>query len=95
MSIEETASIVWEEPKPARKRGTDEPLVPEKSMKKYESYVQGLKAQPNRWAVFKKGVSPTYSTRLKAAYPGVETTCRRVWCDDGKQRFDVYARWVG
>lgn len=88
-------TIVWEEPKPARKRGAEGPLVPEKSMKKYEAYVEGLKSRPNQWAVFKKSVSPTYSTRLKAAYPGVETTCRRIRSEDGKQRFDVYARWVG
>lgn len=88
-------TIVWEEPKPARKRGAEGPLVPEKSMKKYEKYVEGLKARPHQWAVFKKSVSPTYSTRLKAAYPGIETTCRRIRCEDGKQRFDVYARWVG
>lgn len=90
-----TTEIIWEEPRPSRSRGAKHPLIPEKSMKKYAPYVESLKAQPNQWAVFKKASSPTYSTRLKAAYPGVETTCRRITCDDGKQRFDIYARWVG
>lgn len=90
-----TPDIVWEEPKPARKRGTDRALTPEKSMRKYAPYVENLKQNPNQWAVFKKSASPTYSTRLKAAYPGVETTCRTVKSEDGKQRFDIYARWVG
>lgn len=87
--------VVWEEPTPARKRGTDKVLVPEKSMKKYAPFVETLKSNPNQWAVFKKSASPTYSTRLKAAYPGIETTCRNVKSPDGKQRFDIYARWVG
>lgn len=90
-----STDIIWEEPKPVRSRGTDRVLVPEKSMKKYEPFVEGLRNQPNTWAVFKKASSPTYSTRLKAAYPGVETTCRRIHCEDGKQRYDIYARWVG
>lgn len=90
-----TTDIIWEEPKPVRTRGTGKTLVPEKTMKKYEPFVESLKEQPNQWAVFKKSSSPTFSTRLKAAYPGVETTCRRAYSDDGKQRFDIYARWVG
>ena len=90
-----TTEVVWEEPQPARRRGTDKVLVPEKSMKKYGPFVETLKTKPNEWAVFKKASSPTFSTRLKAAYPGVETTCRNVKSDDGKQRFDIYARWVG
>lgn len=90
-----STEIIWEEPQPVRTRGTGRTLIPEKSMKKYEQFVEGLKAQPNTWAVFKKASSPTFSTRLKAAYPGVETTCRRIQSEDGKQRFDIYARWVG
>lgn len=88
-------SIIWEDPKPSRKRGLDELRTPEKSMAKYNGYVNELKNRPNTWAVFKRASSPTYSTRLKNAYPGVETACRRVLCEDGKVRFDVYARWIG
>lgn len=93
--MSETMEIVWEDPKPSRLRGPDNPLIPEKTMAKYAGYVNELRRHPGRWAVFKRSSSPTFSTRLKAAYPGVETTCRNVKSEDGKQRFDIYARWVG
>lgn len=86
--------ITWEEP-PQSRGSLDKPPVTEKSMKKYENFVAELKERPLTWAVFKRASSPTFSTRLKAAYAGVETTCRRVDTSDGKQRYDIYARWVG
>lgn len=85
--------IIWESPRPSRTTGDKK--QPHKSMKKYEAFVDALQSRPNQWAVFKRASSPTFSTRLKAAYPGVETTCRNVDSADGKQRFDIYARWVG
>lgn len=88
-------TIIWEDPTPSAKRSLNTLNPPEKSMVKYKGYVDELKTRPNTWAVFKRASSPTYSTRLKNAYPGVETVCRRVLCEDGKVRFDVYARWVG
>lgn len=91
-----TASdILWEEPSPSRLKGPDNPLVPEKTMAKYAGFVEELRKHPHRWAVFKRASSPTFSTRLKAAYPGIETTCRNVKSPDGKTRFDIYARWIG
>jgi len=93
--MEQTIEIIWEDPSPSRLKGPDNPLIPEKSMKKYAPFVNALKDRPEQWAVFKRASSPTFSTRLKAAYPGVETTCRNVKSGDGKQRFDIYARWVG
>lgn len=87
--------ITWEDPKPSRRKSQEVSLVPEKSMAKYKDYVEELKKNPNRWAIFKQEVSPTYSTRLKAAYPGIETACRRKQSSDGKIRFDIYARWIG
>jgi len=90
-----STEIVWEEPTPSKRGVSRESANPEKTMRKYEAFVEQLKNQPETWAVFKKSASPTFSTRLKKAFPGVETTCRRIKCDDGKQRFDIYARWVG
>jgi len=90
-----STEIVWEEPAPSKRGVSRKSTNPEKTMRKYEDFVQRLKDKPESWAVFKKAASPTFSTRLKEAYPGVETTCRRIQSDDGKQRFDIYARWVG
>ena len=90
----EQVEILWEDPRPTRSEQTGK-QTPIKSMKKYEPFVDALKERPNTWAVFKRSSSPTFSTRLKVAYPGVETTCRNVDSSDGKQRFDIYARWVG
>lgn len=87
--------IQWENPTPSRPRTTGGDKKPEKSMKKYLPFVESLKQNPKAWAVFKRASSPTYSTRLKTAYPGVETTCRYIKSEDGKQRYDIYARWVG
>ena len=95
METESVATVIWEEPVPSKRNGSSLKPPSEQSMKKYEPYVEQLKLNPNRWSLFKEAASPTYSTRLKAAYPGVETTCRRIDCEDGKQRFNIYARWVG
>lgn len=85
--------IIWESPRLSRPSGGSK--QPHKSMKKYEPFVEELKKRPHEWAVFKRASSPTFSTRLKNAYPGIETTCRNVDSADGKQRFDIYARWIG
>lgn len=90
-----TTDILWEEPIPSKRGKGKKSPRPETTMRKYEPFVDELKSNPMKWAVFKKAASPTFSTRLKEAYPGVETTCRRIDCEDGKQRFDIYARWVG
>ena len=91
MSIE----IIWEDPVPSKRGTAKKSPNPEQTMRKYEPFVNQLKDNPERWAVFKRASSPTFSTRLKEAFPGVETTCRRIDSDDGKQRFDIWARWVG
>lgn len=90
-----TTEIMWEEPAPSKRGIPKKSTNPEATMRKYEPFVNELKKNPNRWAVFKKAASPTFSTRLKEAYPGIETTCRRIECEDNKQRFDIYARWIG
>ena len=95
MTTEELTQVKWEEPQPSKRNGSSLKSPGKNSMRKYEGYVESLKTSPNRWSLFKESASPTYSTRLKAAFPGVETTCRRIKCDDGKQRFNIYARWVG
>lgn len=87
--------IIWEDPSRSRVKPTAEEKNHENSMRKYEPFVNQLKESPKRWAVFKRASSPTFSTRLKLAYPGIETTCRKVQSPDGKQRFDIYARWIG
>jgi hypothetical protein len=90
----ETFDITWETPRASRPK-SESKQQPKKSMKKYEPFVEALKERPGDWAVFKRSSSPTFSTRLKEAYPGIETTCRNVDSADGKQRFDIYARWTG
>ena len=91
----EMIDIQWEDPKPSHSKSTEKKDTSEKSMKKYLPFVEELKQKPKSWAVFKRASSPTFSTRLKIAYPGIETTCRYIQSEDGKQRYDIFARWVG
>jgi hypothetical protein len=85
--------VEWEAP--VRRRGARTERKAPNPMRPHAGFVDELKNSPGVWAIFKRSASPNYATRLKDAYPGVEATCRRVACSDGKQRYDIYARWVG
>jgi hypothetical protein len=87
------SAVEWANPAP--RRGAQKQHRAPKPMKVHAGFVETLKSNPGQWALFKKAASPNFATRLKEAYPGLEATCRRVACSDGKQRYDIYARWVG
>lgn len=84
--------VEWQEPNLARAQGPN--AGKRHPMLKYIPFVEELKANPGQWAVFKRASSPTYATRLKRAFEGIETTCRRAQTTDGKQRYDIFARWL-
>jgi hypothetical protein len=86
-------AVEWANPAP--RRGAQKQHRAPKPMKVHAEFVETLKNNPGQWALFKKAASPNFATRLKDAYPGVEATCRRIACSDGKQRYDIYARWIG
>lgn len=84
--------VEWQDPNVARAQGPN--AGKRHPMLKYIPFVEELKANSGQWAVFKRASSPTYATRLKRAFDGVEATCRRVPTTDGKQRYDIFARWL-
>lgn len=78
----------WAEPPPSKRGRQRDPHL--------RAFVQQLKTQPGRWAIFDEKATSWYPTSLKRTYPQVEWTTRTVRDPaTALPSYRLYGRWVG